>query len=68
MEMDSQNRRESRIGGIAQDVRANRGEGRGKGETKPSVKRVSRKDLKAKNDTGVRMYQVAVYESIMAAS
>jgi len=72
--MDSQSCRESGIGGWKRDSteRLRRwrreGDGRGKEETKPSVQRVSREDLKAENDTGVRVYQVVVYESIIAAT
>ena len=72
MEMDSQSRRGSRIGEWKGDNtgrlrRRGEREGMGKEETKPSVKRVSRKDLKAESNTGVRTYQV-VYESIIAAT
>ena len=73
--MDSQSRRGSRIGGWKRNStgrlrRQGRGRGdeRGKGETKPSVQRVSRKGPKAESDTGVRVYQVVVYESIITAT
>ena len=72
MEMDSQSRRGSRMGGWKRNStgclcrRGRKGEG-GESQSQVCKARVE-KGPQGQNDTGVRAYQVAIYESIIAAT